>query len=47
MLEYNLESLSLKMDVKDDLEKQIIGRGQRLGRTSTLNVNYLCYQNEL
>jgi len=30
-----------------DLEKQVIGRGQRLGRTSTLNVHYLCYENEL
>ena len=30
-----------------DLEKQIIGRGQRLGRTSRLNVHYLCYSMEL
>ena len=30
-----------------DLEKQIIGRGQRLGRTSPLNINYLCYETEL
>jgi hypothetical protein len=30
-----------------DLEKQIIGRGQRLGRTTTLNVHYLCYETEL
>jgi SNF2 family DNA or RNA helicase len=30
-----------------DLEKQIIGRGQRLGRTSRLNVHYLCYSTEL
>ena len=30
-----------------DLEKQIIGRGQRLGRTTPLNVNYLCYETEL
>ena len=29
-----------------DLENQIIGRGQRLGRTSRLNVHYLCYENE-
>jgi len=33
--------------MSNELEKQIIGRGQRLGRTSRLNVNYLCYDNEL
>ena len=33
--------------MSDDLEKQVIGRGQRLGRTSTLNVTYLCYDNEM
>jgi SNF2 family DNA or RNA helicase len=33
--------------MSEDLEKQVIGRGQRLGRTSTLNVHYLCYENEL
>jgi len=33
--------------MSNDLEKQIIGRGQRLGRTSTLNIHYLCYENEL
>ena len=31
----------------NDLEKQIIGRGQRMGRTSPLNIQYLCYDNEL
>ena len=30
-----------------DLENQIIGRGQRMGRTSPLNIHYLCYENEL
>ena len=30
-----------------ELEKQIIGRGQRLGRTGTLKVHYLCHRNEL
>ena len=30
-----------------DLEEQVIGRGQRLGRTAPLNVNYLCYDNEM
>lgn len=30
-----------------DLEKQIIGRGQRLGRMSRLNIHYLCYNTEL
>ena len=29
-----------------DLEEQIIGRGQRLGRTSPLHIHYLCYENE-
>jgi len=33
--------------MSNDLEKQIIGRGQRFGRTSRLNVNYLCYENEI
>lgn len=30
-----------------DLEKQIIGRGQRPGRTCSLRIKYLCYENEL
>ena len=30
-----------------DLEKQVIGRGQRLGRKEALNIHHLCYQNEL
>jgi hypothetical protein len=29
-----------------DLEKQIIGRAQRLGRKDPLCINYLCYENE-
>ena len=29
-----------------DLEKQVIGRAQRLGRTDALKINYLCYENE-
>ena len=29
-----------------ELEKQIIGRGQRFGRTKALNIYYLCYDNE-
>ncbi len=29
-----------------DMEQQIIGRGQRLGRTSPLHVHYLCHDNE-
>ena len=33
-----------KMD--HELEQQIIGRGQRLGRTSTLNIHYLYYEHE-
>lgn len=33
--------------MSNDLEKQIIGRGQRLGRTTRLSVNYLCYENEM
>ena len=33
--------------MNSDLEKQIIGRGQRVGRTSPLIVNYLCYENEV
>ena len=30
-----------------DLEQQVIGRGQRYGRTSTLNLHFLCYDNEM
>ena len=30
-----------------DMEKQVIGRGQRAGRTSPLKVHYLCYDNEM
>ena len=29
-----------------DLEKQVIGRAQRLGRKEPLKINYLCYDNE-
>ena len=29
-----------------DLECQVIGRAQRLGRTDPLKINYLCYDNE-
>ena len=29
-----------------DLEKQVIGRAQRLGRQTPLRINYLCYHNE-
>jgi hypothetical protein len=30
-----------------EMESQIIGRGQRLGRTEPLNISYLCFENEL
>ena len=30
-----------------DLETQIIGRAQRPGRTTSLKVHYLCYENEI
>lgn len=33
--------------MSSDLEKQIIGRGQRPGRTESLQVHYLCYENEI
>ena len=29
-----------------DLENQVIGRAQRMGRTSALNIHYMCYENE-
>lgn len=32
--------------MSNDLEKQIIGRGQRVGRDKPLCINYLCYENE-
>ena len=31
---------------RPDLEKQLIGRGQRLGRTTSLKVHYLLHDNE-
>jgi len=31
----------------NDLETQIIGRGQRPGRIGALNIHYLCYDNEI
>jgi len=32
--------------MSSDLEKQVIGRAQRLGRKDPLNIHYLCYDNE-
>ena len=32
--------------MSDDLERQVIGRAQRLGRKEPLNITYLCYDNE-
>jgi len=32
---------------RNDLEKQLIGRGQRLGRTNSLKVHYLLHDNEV
>ena len=29
-----------------DLETQVIGRAQRLGRSTPLNIHYMCYENE-
>ena len=29
-----------------DLENQVIGRAQRMGRTGPLNIHYMCYENE-
>jgi SNF2 family DNA or RNA helicase len=29
-----------------DLERQVIGRAQRLGRSDPLKINYLCFENE-
>jgi hypothetical protein len=33
--------------MNSDLEKQVIGRAQRLGRETTLSIRYLCYNNEI
>ena len=33
--------------MSSELEEQLIGRGQRLGRTCQLKIHYLCYKNEL
>ena len=46
----NLENSSdivLYHSMNKDTTTQIIGRGQRPGRTDTLNVWNLCYDNEL
>jgi hypothetical protein len=32
--------------IDPEIETQVIGRGQRLGRTTTLNVHFIFYQNE-
>lgn len=32
--------------MSEDLEKQVIGRAQRLGREKELEISYLCYDNE-
>ena len=29
-----------------DLENQVVGRAQRMGRTNSLKIHYLCYENE-
>ena len=33
--------------MEEEIEKQVIGRAQRMGRTSILNIIYLQYDNEL
>jgi SNF2 family DNA or RNA helicase len=33
--------------MNSDLEKQVIGRAQRLGRQTKLSIRYLCYNNEI
>lgn len=33
--------------MNNDLEKQVIGRAQRLGRESRLQIRYMCYENEM
>lgn len=33
--------------MSSDMEKQVIGRAQRLGRKNSLKVHYLCYENEM
>lgn len=32
--------------MSSDLEKQVIGRGQRIGRSGSLKIHYLCYEHE-
>ena len=33
--------------MSSELENQVIGRGQRVGRETRLNVLHLCYNNEM
>ena len=42
----NTEHIIVLHKMNSELEKQILGRAQRLGRTSTLNVWKLEYLNE-
>ena len=42
-----IRSTSLSIIPKiSDLEKQVIGRAQRMGRMVPLTINYLCFENE-
>lgn len=43
----NTTDIIMMHKFETDMEKQVIGRGQRLGRNSTLRVWYLLYQNEM
>ena len=44
---YNLlDDILVYHRMSKDLEKQVIGRAQRLGRTVPLNITYLCHENE-
>lgn len=45
-LQFSSDLVFMHKIIDTNIETQVIGRGQRLGRTSPLNVHYLLYNNE-
>ena len=43
----NTTDLIFYHKMSSDMEKQVIGRAQRVGRTSVLNIHYLYQDNEI
>lgn len=45
-LQFATDLVFMHKIIDSNIESQVVGRGQRLGRTSTLNVHYVLYDNE-